>query len=138
MCLLWQISPEDIQWVSEDPEIPHRDVYGGSGHSMNRSVGRDGVPGAGRGRGFTKGPSRKDFIPSQNGIGKKALDVIQILHTDTLVKEVNEIGCYHVMFSVQIGISIAGNLVIDLSMYKYLHFLFLLGAGGEGFWCKPS
>ena len=57
---------------------------------MNRSVGRDGVPGAGRGRGLAKGPSRKDFLPSQNGIGKKTLDDIQILQTDTLVKEVNE------------------------------------------------
>lgn len=57
---------------------------------MNRSVGRDGVPSEGRGRGFTKGPSRKDFLPSQNGIGKKAQHDIQIRHTDTLVKEVNE------------------------------------------------
>ncbi|XWS35475.1 hypothetical protein CRYUN_Cryun20dG0000500 [Craigia yunnanensis] len=81
---LSEISPEDIQWVSEDPGIPHRDVYGGSGHGMNRSVGRDGVPGAGRGRDFAKGPS-------QNGIGKKALDDIQILHTDTLVKEVERV-----------------------------------------------
>lgn len=59
---------------------------------MNRSVGRDNVPGAGRGRGGTKGQSKKDLLPSQNGIGKKALDDIQILHTDTLVKEVTENG----------------------------------------------
>jgi len=57
---------------------------------MNRSVGRDGVPGGGRGRGATKGQSRKDFLSSQNGIGKKAPDDIQILHTDTLIKEVME------------------------------------------------
>ncbi|XVE76671.1 hypothetical protein DITRI_Ditri13aG0000400 [Diplodiscus trichospermus] len=93
---LSEISPEDIRWVNEDPGIPHRDVYGGLGHGMNRTVGRDGVPGAGRGRGFTKGPSRKDFMPSQNGIGKKALDDIQILHTDTLVKEVERVfGANH-------------------------------------------
>ncbi|EOX96769.1 Emsy N Terminus/ plant Tudor-like domains-containing protein isoform 5, partial [Theobroma cacao] len=41
--------------------------------------------------GFAKGPSRKDFLPSQNGIGKKALDDIQILHTDTLIKEVERV-----------------------------------------------
>ncbi|XP_021281368.1 protein EMSY-LIKE 3 [Herrania umbratica] len=88
---LSEISPEDIQWESEDPGIPHRGVYGGPGHGMNRSVGHDGVPGAGRGRGFAKGPSRKDFLPSQNGIGKKALDDIQILRTDTLIKEVERV-----------------------------------------------
>ena len=58
---------------------------------MNRSVGRDGVPGAGRGRGAAKGQSRKDFLSSQNGIGMKTPDDIQILHTDTLVKEVERV-----------------------------------------------
>ena len=55
---------------------------------MGRSVGRDSGPAVGRGRGVTKGQSRKDFPPSQNGIGKKGSDEIQILHTDTLIKEV--------------------------------------------------
>lgn len=57
---------------------------------MNRPVGRDSVPGVGRGRGVTKGQSRKDFLSSQNGIGKKAPDDIQLLHTETLIKEVAE------------------------------------------------
>ena len=57
---------------------------------MNRSIGRDSIPGAGRGRGAPKGQSRKDFLPAQNGIGKKAPDDIQILHTDTLIKEVTK------------------------------------------------
>lgn len=85
-----QISPEDIQWVDEDPGISQRGGYGGSGHGMNRSIGRDSVPVSGRGRGIRKGQSRKDFLPSQNGIGKKAPDDIQLLHTDTLIKEVSE------------------------------------------------
>ncbi|KAL2996666.1 hypothetical protein AAZX31_09G000300 [Glycine max] len=88
---LSEISPEDIQWVGEDPGINHRGGFGGPGHGMNRSVGRDGVPGAGRGRGAAKGQSRKDFLSSQNGIGKKAPDDIQILHTDTLIKEVEKV-----------------------------------------------
>ncbi|OMO69790.1 hypothetical protein CCACVL1_19265 [Corchorus capsularis] len=88
---LSEISPEDIQWESEDPGIPHRGVCGGSGHGMSRSVGRDGMPRAGRGRGLPKGPSRKDFVPVQNGSGKKAVDDIQILHTDTLIKEVERV-----------------------------------------------
>lgn len=74
--------------MGEDPGINHRGGYGGSGHGMNRSGGRENVPGAGRGRGGTKGQSRKDILPSQNGIGKKGPDDIQILHTDTLIKEV--------------------------------------------------
>ncbi|XP_058723110.1 protein EMSY-LIKE 3-like isoform X1 [Vicia villosa] len=89
---LSEISPEDIQWVGEDPGI-NRGGFGGSGRGMNnRSVGRDSIPGAGRGgRGGTKGQSKKDLLPSQNGIGKKALEDIQILHTDTLVKEVERV-----------------------------------------------
>ncbi|XP_054817175.1 protein EMSY-LIKE 3-like isoform X1 [Prosopis cineraria] len=88
---LAEISPQDIQWVGEDPGINHRVSYGGSSHGMNRSVGRDSVPGAGRGRGGTKGQSRKDILPSQNGIGKKGPDDIQLLHTDTLIKEVERV-----------------------------------------------
>ncbi|CAL8113450.1 unnamed protein product [Prunus armeniaca] len=93
---LSEISPEDIQWVGEDPGISHRGGYGGSGHGINRSVGRDNVPVPGRGRGIPKGQSRKDFPPSQNGIGKKAPDDIQLLHTDTLIKEVERVfGANH-------------------------------------------
>lgn len=55
---------------------------------MSRSVGRDHAPGAGRGRGVSKGQSKKDFPPMQNGIGKKVPD-IRILHTDSLIKEVS-------------------------------------------------
>ncbi|XP_061356880.1 protein EMSY-LIKE 3-like isoform X1 [Gastrolobium bilobum] len=88
---LSEISPEDIQWVGEDPGINHRGGFGGSAHGMNRSVGRDSAPGAGRGRGAKQGQSRKDFLSSQNGVGKKAPDDIQILHTDTLIKEVERV-----------------------------------------------
>lgn len=88
-CFLWQISPEDIQWDGEDPGISRHGGYAGSGHVVGRSVGRGGPPAGGRGRGSTKGQPKKDFAPSQNGIGKKGLDEIQILHTDTLIKEVS-------------------------------------------------
>ena len=48
------------------------------------------VPGVGRGRGTTtKGPSKKDLPLQQNGIGKKGMADIEILHTDTLIKEVH-------------------------------------------------
>ncbi|CAK9140338.1 unnamed protein product [Ilex paraguariensis] len=89
--LLPGISPEDIQWEGEEPGISHQGGYGRSGHAMNRSIGRDSIPAAGRGRGVSKGQSRKDFPPSQNGIGKKGSDEIQLLHTDTLLKEVEKV-----------------------------------------------
>ncbi|GFZ02758.1 zeaxanthin epoxidase [Actinidia rufa] len=90
------ISPEDIQWEGEDPRISRQGGYGGSGQVMGRSVGRDSGPAGGRGRGVTKGQSRKDFPPSQNGIGKNGSDEIQILHTDTLIKEVERVfGASH-------------------------------------------
>lgn len=93
---LSEISPEDIQWEGEDPGVSRRGGYGGSGHGMNRPVGRDNVPGAVRGRGVGKGQSRKDFVPSQNGIGKKAPDDIQIRHTASLIKEVERVfGANH-------------------------------------------
>ncbi|BAT93043.1 Protein EMSY-LIKE 4 [Vigna angularis] len=88
---LSEISPEDIQWVGEDPGINHGGGLRGSGNGMSRSVGRGSVPGAVRGRGTTKGQSKMDFFPSQNGIGKKTLDDIHILHTDTLVKKVERV-----------------------------------------------
>ncbi|GMH20598.1 hypothetical protein Nepgr_022439 [Nepenthes gracilis] len=80
---LSEISPEDIQWEGEDPGISLR--------GANRCVSRDNAPGKGRGRGAPKGHAKKNFPPSQNGIGKKASDVIQILRTDTLIKEVERI-----------------------------------------------
>ncbi|XP_050387047.1 protein EMSY-LIKE 3 isoform X1 [Argentina anserina] len=93
---LSEISPEDIQWVDDDPGISQRGGYGGSGHGMNRAAGRDSVPGSGRGRGIRKGQSRKDFLPSHNGIGKKVPDDIQLLNTDTLIKEVERVfGANH-------------------------------------------
>lgn len=81
-----QISPEDIQWEGEDPGISRQGGYGGSGHVMGRSVGRDGGPAVGKGRGMMKGQPRKGFPSSQNGMGKRQIRIeIKILQTDTLI-----------------------------------------------------
>lgn len=88
---LSEISPEDIQWEGDDPGISHRGGYGGSIGGFKRSVCHDGLPGGGRGRGMTKSQSKKDFPFSQNGIGNKPPDDIQILHTDSLIKEVERV-----------------------------------------------
>ncbi|KAF8398494.1 hypothetical protein HHK36_017423 [Tetracentron sinense] len=90
----WQkgISPGDIRWEGEDPGISRQGARGGLGRGVKKSLGRGGaIPGAGRGRKVTKGQFKKDFPPSQNGIGKKASDDIEILHTDTLIKEVERV-----------------------------------------------
>ena len=50
------------------------------------------VTGAGRGRGMMKVQPKKDFTLSQKGGRKKATNDIEILHTDTLIKEVQASG----------------------------------------------
>eukprot|EP00262_Sarcandra_glabra_P018325 TRINITY_DN6525_c0_g2_i3.p1 TRINITY_DN6525_c0_g2~~TRINITY_DN6525_c0_g2_i3.p1 ORF type:complete len:492 (-),score=101.04 TRINITY_DN6525_c0_g2_i3:268-1743(-) len=87
---LKEISPKDIRWEGEDPGISRPKGRGGPGRGVKKSMGRGSAPpSVGRGRGAVpKSQSKNDFLPSQNGIGKKSLDDIEILHTDTLIKEV--------------------------------------------------
>ncbi|KAK4581698.1 hypothetical protein RGQ29_025035 [Quercus rubra] len=89
---LKEISPEDIRWDGEDPGILHRGGHSGQARGFKKALSRGGaVPGAGRGRGPMRVQSRKEFLPSQNGIGKKVYDDIELLNTDTLVKEVERV-----------------------------------------------
>uniref|UniRef100_A0A2P2LK23 Uncharacterized protein MANES_14G015400 n=1 Tax=Rhizophora mucronata TaxID=61149 RepID=A0A2P2LK23_RHIMU len=94
---LKEISPEDIRWEGEDPGIFHKGGRPGPGRGNKKSMTRGGaVSGARRGRGTIKGQSKKDFPLSQNGIGKKSVGDIEILHTDTLIKEVEKVfGASH-------------------------------------------
>ncbi|XP_031400721.1 protein EMSY-LIKE 3 isoform X2 [Punica granatum] len=94
---LKEISPDDIRWEGEDPGASRRGNRPGPGRGVKKSMPRGGsAAGLGRGRGTTKSQSKKDIPSSQNGIGKKSLGDIQILHTDTLVKEVERvIGSSH-------------------------------------------
>ncbi|KAK4758146.1 hypothetical protein SAY87_019447 [Trapa incisa] len=90
---LKEISPDDIRWENEDP--------GASSRRGNRPVKKpmsyvSNAEGLARGRGTSKSQAKKGVPSSQNGIGKKAQGDIQILHTDTLVKEVEKvIGSNH-------------------------------------------
>ncbi|GAB2276973.1 Protein EMSY-LIKE 3 [Dionaea muscipula] len=87
-----EISPEDIRWDGEDPGISNRGGRGGTGRGFKKSMARAGSTiGAGRGRGSSKGQSKKDVFLSQNGIGRKASGDIELYHTDTLIKEVEKI-----------------------------------------------
>ncbi|XP_040993331.1 protein EMSY-LIKE 3-like isoform X2 [Juglans microcarpa x Juglans regia] len=94
---LKEISPEDIKWEGEDPGVSHKIGHPGPGRGVKKSMARGGaVTGAGRGRGMSKGQSKKEFSLSQNGIGKKAMGDIEIVHTDTLIKEVEKVfGASH-------------------------------------------
>ncbi|KAK7267352.1 hypothetical protein RIF29_20021 [Crotalaria pallida] len=89
---LKEISPEDIQWEGEEPGVIHRGGHSMLGRGVNKVVGRGGhTLGAGRGRGHRRFPARNDFLPPQNGIGRRVLDDIELLNTDSLVKEVERI-----------------------------------------------
>lgn len=86
---LLQISPEDIRWEGGDPGITHRSGQGPQGRGVKRTTGRGGsIPSAGKGRGSLKNQKKRDFPPSQNGISKKTTGDIEILDTNTLIKEV--------------------------------------------------
>ncbi|RWW64389.1 hypothetical protein BHE74_00028372 [Ensete ventricosum] len=86
-----EISPEDIRWEGEDPDINYQPGQGAPGRKIKKSTGRgDAIPGAGRGRGTIKNQPKKDFPTSQNGVSKKNTGDIEILHTETLIKEEHE------------------------------------------------
>ncbi|KAA3485911.1 protein EMSY-LIKE 3-like [Gossypium australe] len=91
------ISPEDIRWEGDDPAISRRGSRPGRGPGIKKSMAHGGgVVGSGRGRGNLKGQGKKDFPLTQNGVGKKVLGDIEILHTDTLIKEVEKVfGANH-------------------------------------------
>ncbi|KAJ7976014.1 Protein EMSY-LIKE 3 [Quillaja saponaria] len=89
---LKEISPEDIQWEGDDHGISHQGGHGGQGHAVNKYSNHIGnTLGAGRGRRHPKVQSGREFFPSQNGIGKRSLDDIEFLYTDSLVKEVERV-----------------------------------------------
>lgn len=70
--------------------MTHRGGHGGQSRVYRRSQSLGGfAPGTGRGRGHSKSQSRKELSPSQNGVGKKVLDDIELLNTEALVKEVS-------------------------------------------------
>ncbi|XP_015651073.1 protein EMSY-LIKE 3 isoform X1 [Oryza sativa Japonica Group] len=87
-----EMAPEDIRWEGGDPGIIQQG-RGATVHGGKKSSSRNGpMSGPGRGsRGPQKNTSRKEFPPSQNGVGKKSSDCIEILHTESLIKEVERV-----------------------------------------------
>ncbi|XP_059646377.1 protein EMSY-LIKE 3-like isoform X2 [Cornus florida] len=87
---LKEIPPEDILWEGECPGRSHRGGHGGRGVGVKNSMGH-GVLGAGSRRGSKNDQFKNEFTPSRNGIVKEVSDDIEILHTETLVKEVEKV-----------------------------------------------
>uniref|UniRef100_M4E3N5 ENT domain-containing protein n=1 Tax=Brassica campestris TaxID=3711 RepID=M4E3N5_BRACM len=86
---LKEISPGDIRWEGEDAGVSRKGGHPGQGRGSTKAMARGGPAGQaiGRGRGSMKIQQHK----AQNGVGKKALGDIEILHTDTLIKEVEKV-----------------------------------------------
>ncbi|CAN6805860.1 unnamed protein product [Brassica oleracea var. botrytis] len=82
---LKEISPGDIRWEGEDSGVSRKGGHPGQGRGSAKAMPRGGP--TGRGRGNMKIQPHK----AQNGIGKKALGDIEILHTDTLIKEIEKV-----------------------------------------------
>ncbi|KAL5976878.1 hypothetical protein ACLOJK_021213 [Asimina triloba] len=86
-----KISPEDIRWEDGVPDMFHQIGHGGPVHGPKNSMGIGGAAlGAGKGRGGPKHTSKKDMLMLQNGVWNKS-DEIEILHTETLIKEVERV-----------------------------------------------
>lgn len=88
---LEEISTEDIRWEGEDPHVAHRSIRGGLGRGVTKSRGGAVPLGGGRGRGFLLNQRRNDFPPLLNGAKRKNIDEIEILNTETLIKEVENV-----------------------------------------------
>ncbi|CAM8970340.1 unnamed protein product [Rhodiola kirilowii] len=91
---LKEIPPEDIQWEGDEPGASRKGGRSGSGRGAKNPMTRGGgVSGAGRGRGKANWRLREISCqtPVQNGIVKKAPADIELLHTETLIKEVEKI-----------------------------------------------
>ncbi|KAJ1288544.1 hypothetical protein BS78_02G097000 [Paspalum vaginatum] len=92
---LKEMGPEDIRWQEDDSGIDpvtYLRSRGAPTSGGRKPTGRGGpMPGPGRGRGFQKNMSKKDFPPPQNGVGKRSSDDIDILHTESLIKEVEKV-----------------------------------------------
>ncbi|TVU11100.1 hypothetical protein EJB05_44663 [Eragrostis curvula] len=91
---LKEMGPEDIRWQEDDSGIDPMTYLRNRGAPVSgvRKPNRSGpMSGPGRGRGFQKNASKKDFPSPQNGVGKRSSDDIDILHTESLIKEVEKV-----------------------------------------------
>nr|AMY26634.1 hypothetical protein [Linum usitatissimum] len=88
-----EISPEDIRWDGEDPAISyHGGGQGGASRAIRKPMNRRVfLSGSGPLRGSTKFPARREHLATHNGFAAKVSDDIELLNTETLVKEVEKV-----------------------------------------------
>ncbi|CAN1278199.1 Protein EMSY-LIKE 1 [Linum perenne] len=88
-----EISPEDIRWDGEDPAISYHGGHGGASRGIRKPMNRGGfIPSSGQVRGATKFPTRRENLLTHNGFAAaKVSDDIELLNTETLVKEVEKV-----------------------------------------------
>lgn len=93
---LKEIPADDIRWVDEDPGLSHQSGLGVQGSGDENHVSAGTYPNSRRGNGAMMDQLEKELPPLQNGGVKKASDDIEILHTETLIKEVQKVlGANH-------------------------------------------
>ncbi|XP_056165841.1 protein EMSY-LIKE 3-like isoform X2 [Syzygium oleosum] len=89
---LREIPASDIRWEGNDHGISHRGGRPAVSRGVKKSTSKGGATTAlGRGKGTTKGQTRKNLPSSQSGIGRKSADEIELLDTDILIKEVMKV-----------------------------------------------
>ncbi|KAF8113868.1 hypothetical protein N665_0045s0106 [Sinapis alba] len=86
---LAEISPGDIEWIGEDPEVCNRYGYNGQGHVLNRTTGPNNVPQ--RGSSLAKTTIKNDLRTSQSGTGKRKHVDLRIRPTNVLIREVERV-----------------------------------------------
>ncbi|XP_074367209.1 protein EMSY-LIKE 1-like isoform X2 [Apium graveolens] len=85
---LKEFSSEDIRWVGEDPGLSHQSVVGMQSNENPKN--HEGYPNSGRGEGAMRDLNEKEIPILENGVAMNSSDEIEILHTETLIKEVQK------------------------------------------------
>lgn len=89
---LREIPPSDIRWEGHDHGISNRGGHPGVSRGVKKSTPKGGaITGPGKGKGTTKGQTPKNLPSMQSGVGRKDLGDIELLNTDSLVKEVEKV-----------------------------------------------
>ncbi|KAJ6968042.1 hypothetical protein D5086_029005 [Populus alba] len=79
------MAPEDIRWEGDDPGISR----GGPRRMIKKSMSHGGfISSSVRRRASTNDQSKRELLLTQNGIARKLSDNIELLNTESLVKEV--------------------------------------------------
>ncbi|KAK1397710.1 Emsy N Terminus (ENT)/ plant Tudor-like domains-containing protein [Heracleum sosnowskyi] len=85
---LKDISSEDIRWVGEDPGLSHQSVHGMQSNENPKNHGS--YPNSEPGEGAMRDQNEIEIPFLEDGVVKKSSDEIEILHTETLIKEVQK------------------------------------------------